>query len=407
MLEIPEIQSPKPEADRRDSECIGQKRSATENTGMKVEPDFVTFAPLEELQFLRARVQELEREKEAMAEENRRLKDMLVNEIPSLLSSMRWTLSTCTTRGSDSDFAKTQCIADSPEFPTGATENTDFIRAAPACLREPEPRPEFLQAIPHSAPRRLDGSQFAQTMAPSAERDDHAGGEYVVSNEHGSAVCPRVVTDEDCHTRLSSACSSPALPQPRDCGEMAHRRIVAGNKRQRVIGNGNDHVRQVEVYPGSSVFCEARVWHAAVQAPSPTAMARTLLLGVFDMDTLLHSNLRGGRSRRPTFPNHRAGLDPHKLDAIYSTDYFLSSSLHICALPLAQSSVSHALNPPRHPTFCTNIHSQLLAQSSVSHARNPPVTLPSALICTLSYWLNHLSVMHLTLPSTQLFTLSD
>ena len=47
--------------------------------GMKVEPDFANFAPTEELQFLRARVQELEREKAEMAEENRRLKDMLIN----------------------------------------------------------------------------------------------------------------------------------------------------------------------------------------------------------------------------------------------------------------------------------------------------------------------------------------
>uniref|UniRef100_A0A0E9QEK1 Uncharacterized protein n=1 Tax=Anguilla anguilla TaxID=7936 RepID=A0A0E9QEK1_ANGAN len=31
MLEIPETQPPKPEADRRDNECIGQKRSATAN----------------------------------------------------------------------------------------------------------------------------------------------------------------------------------------------------------------------------------------------------------------------------------------------------------------------------------------------------------------------------------------
>ncbi|KAL0964342.1 hypothetical protein UPYG_G00322530 [Umbra pygmaea] len=80
----------------------------------------------------------------------------------------------------------------------------------------------------------------------------------------------------------------------------------------------NGHVNQVEVYPGSGVFCEMRSWHAANQTQSPTVMARTLLLGVFDMDTLLNSNLRGGRSRRPMFPNHRTALDPQKLNAIFN-----------------------------------------------------------------------------------------
>ncbi|XP_064172981.1 uncharacterized protein LOC135244541 isoform X1 [Anguilla rostrata] len=311
MLEIPETQPPKPEADRRDNECIGQKRSATANRGMKVEPDFVTFTPAEELQYLRARVQELERDKAEMAEENRRLKDMLMNEIPSLLCSMKQTLSVCTGRASESDFG----VADGPGFAQPAPDGSEFVLAAPACARKPE-RAEFMQAVPGGVPRRADGGAFVQTMAPGAGRltddDGGVGGEYVVADDNdddGGVVCPVVITDEDCHTCSDSACSSPDLPPARDCAELEHRHVT---------GSDGNHVRQVEVYPGSSVFCEARAWHAAIQAPSPTAMARTLLLGVFDMDTLLHSNLRGGRSRRPTFPNHRAGLDPHKLDAIYS-----------------------------------------------------------------------------------------
>ena len=74
----------------------------------------------------------------------------------------------------------------------------------------------------------------------------------------------------------------------------------------------------VEVFAGSGVLCDFRCWQAANQAQSPTAMARTLLLGVFDMNTLMNSNLRGGRSRRPAFHPQRSALDPHKINAIFS-----------------------------------------------------------------------------------------
>ncbi|RXM37182.1 hypothetical protein EOD39_3148 [Acipenser ruthenus] len=74
----------------------------------------------------------------------------------------------------------------------------------------------------------------------------------------------------------------------------------------------------VEVYKGSNVYSEGMVWKAAIQANSATAMARTLLLGVFDMDTLLRSNLRGGKSKRANYADQKEGLDPLKLDAIYS-----------------------------------------------------------------------------------------
>ena len=72
------------------------------------------------------------------------------------------------------------------------------------------------------------------------------------------------------------------------------------------------------MYPGSGVLCDVRSWQAACQTQSPTAMARTLLMGVFDMNTLMNSNLRGGRSRRPAFQPQRSALDPHKINAIFS-----------------------------------------------------------------------------------------
>ncbi|XP_061083319.1 uncharacterized protein LOC133117861 isoform X2 [Conger conger] len=344
---------------------------------MKVEPDFVNFAPTEELQFLRARVQELEREKAEMAEENRRLKDLLINEIPSLLTSMKQTLSVCTARVSGPDFAHAHPGADSPSFGQSVTDGSEFIHAAPACVRKPE-RSEFMQTIPTSAPRRPDAVPFVPAMPSGLGRDD-GDGEYVVTDDDGGVVCPVVITDEDCHTCPSSACSSPDLPPARDCSELEHRRIS---------GNDVNHVRQVEVYPGSNVFCEARAWHAAIQAPSPTAMARTLLLGVFDMDTLLHSNLRGGRSRRPTFPNHRAGLDPHKLDAIYSTLAFLALSPNThppvpgsvlrqpCTLSTPTSPPLFTHSPPHpapvcfsltHSRSCSRSHGPIHSQRRLMH----------------------------------------
>ncbi|XP_062256890.1 uncharacterized protein LOC133966140 [Platichthys flesus] len=84
------------------------------------------------------------------------------------------------------------------------------------------------------------------------------------------------------------------------------------------MGDAPGEGSPVEVFPGSGVLCDFRWWQAANQAQSPTAMARTLLLGVFDMNTLMNSNLRGGRSRRPAFHPQRSALDPHRINAIFN-----------------------------------------------------------------------------------------
>ncbi|XP_034143439.1 cancer-related regulator of actin dynamics homolog isoform X3 [Esox lucius] len=55
---------------------------------------------------------------------------------------------------------------------------------------------------------------------------------------------------------------------------------------------------QMEVIKGSGVFCQAEAWKAARLAPSATAMVRNLLLGTFDLETLLKSNLNGGKPTR-------------------------------------------------------------------------------------------------------------
>lgn len=57
----------------------------------------------------------------------------------------------------------------------------------------------------------------------------------------------------------------------------------------------------------------------AQQSTTATAMVRTLLVGAFPMSTLLNSNLKGGKSRRPTDadqPSHEK-LDPEIMEAIY------------------------------------------------------------------------------------------
>ncbi|XP_036429679.1 uncharacterized protein LOC118810202 isoform X1 [Colossoma macropomum] len=59
---------------------------------MKTEPHMFSINSSEELHFLRSRVQMLEREKAEMAAENQRLKDLLVKEIPHLLSTMWQTI---------------------------------------------------------------------------------------------------------------------------------------------------------------------------------------------------------------------------------------------------------------------------------------------------------------------------
>jgi len=58
---------------------------------------------------------------------------------------------------------------------------------------------------------------------------------------------------------------------------------------------------------------------AVQQAPTATAMARLLLVAIFDSSTLLVSNLKGGVTKRPGAEDstHRlCKLDETKLEAI-------------------------------------------------------------------------------------------
>lgn len=299
MGEMPESQPSKFEGGRN-HECILQQRTETASVGitnraMKVEAGVLTHSHAAELQFLRSRVQELEREKVEMASENQRLKNMLVKEIPGLLSTMWQTMGT----------ANHHPHPTSPQAVSTATGRDSFMymhqhSVSGRSTQDREFSPALHQPMSnHSAmgPEDMNGNipHFGAEMAPSEE--DVTEEDLELSN----------MEDDDPHGCASGLCSPVEIPEMRPCSET-----------HCINGDSNLHLNHIEVYPGSGVFCEIRSWHAANQTQSPTAMARTLLLGVFDMDTLMNSNLRGGRSRRPTYPQQRNALDPHKISAIYN-----------------------------------------------------------------------------------------
>ncbi|XP_067467169.1 uncharacterized protein [Thunnus thynnus] len=227
-----------------------------------------------ELHFLHSRVRELEREKAELSAENQRLKSMLVHEIPGLLSTMWQTLGQ----------------VNSPHSVSTATGRSDSY--APYSHH-------------HYTATNQDGDFSPLVQVPPLGPDDLSMSEFcgpLGSEDEGGPGGPDHMGEE------APLCSQTDMEElRRSCSES-----------QCTAGDANDHVSQVEVYPGSGVLCDVRSWQAANQAQSPTAMARTLLLGVFDMNTLMNSNLRGGRSRRPAFQPQRSALDPHKINAIFN-----------------------------------------------------------------------------------------
>ncbi|KAK7157091.1 hypothetical protein R3I94_006988 [Phoxinus phoxinus] len=60
----------------------------------------------------------------------------------------------------------------------------------------------------------------------------------------------------------------------------------------------NEGAELVEIYPGSEVFVSRSAWSAASYAITSTAMVRCLICSVFDMETLLRSNLRDAVIKR-------------------------------------------------------------------------------------------------------------
>ncbi|XP_023825558.1 uncharacterized protein [Salvelinus sp. IW2-2015] len=287
MQEMPEPQPSKCEGERN-QECILQQRI---ETTMKMETDVFNPSHTAELQFLRSRVRELEKEKAEMAAENQWLQNMLVKEIPDLLSTMWQNLGQ----------------ANHPPHPAVSPQavSTAIVRGESYTYTHHSVSGHSGQGFSPPLHHQPMSNRSAMTQDDVNGSMSNFGPEMAIS-EHsvdGDLELSDITEDDDPHSSLFGSAAD--LPGMRTCSE-TH------------CVSGTGHVNQVEVYPSSGVFCEMRSWHAANQTQSPTAMARTLLLGVFDMDTLLNSNLRGGRSRRPTFPNHHTALDPHKLNAIYN-----------------------------------------------------------------------------------------
>ncbi|XP_029377461.1 uncharacterized protein LOC115055651 [Echeneis naucrates] len=271
--------------ERTDSGVLQRTHSGT-GTGpavVKVESgvtsaSVLTPPQISELHFLRLRVRELEREKAELSAENQRLKDRLVHEIPGLLSTMWQTLGQINGHHSNSMAA-------------GGSDSYMPYHHHAATNQDGDLSPQVqIQQFQEDLNRDL-----SESWDPlGADDDEVTVGEDLSFGSHMGEVAP--------------LCSQTDMEElRRSCSES-----------QCTAGDASGQVSQVEVYPGSGVLCDVRSWQAASQAQSPTAMARMLLLGVFDMNTLMNSNLRGGRSRRPAFHPQRSALDPHKINAIFN-----------------------------------------------------------------------------------------
>ncbi|XP_008319875.1 uncharacterized protein LOC103387133 [Cynoglossus semilaevis] len=229
-----------------------------------------------ELHFLRSRVRELEREKAELSTDNQRLRNMLVHEIPALLSTMWQTLG--------------QINSHSTSMVTGGGHSSYALYQHASSSG---PDGEFSPQIQQQQQQQLQ-EELSVELSESWDEDEPGGADLGLGSHMGeeAPICSQTDMEELRRSCSESQCTATGIMP----GQMT----------------------QVEVYPGSGVLCDLRSWQAANQAPSPTAMARTLLLGVFDMNTLMNSNLRGGRSRRPAFQPQRSALDPHKINAIFN-----------------------------------------------------------------------------------------
>ncbi|XP_012696729.2 uncharacterized protein LOC105912319 [Clupea harengus] len=284
---------------------------------LKVEPDTLCVSQAEELAMLRVRVQQLEREMARLAAENHHLKDLLVKEIPGLLSAMRQTLAPaqpdlhCSLSSSSSSSSSSGPLACSMANADGRY----------GLMPWPEPGPDPIPSIAELLRNRhedmdgLDGIDGnignGVDLAGSLESVAGRGGEVMkfelsdeLEEELGPFLCelgPRRPSVTSCGASPCQLAEMRTRGRPPGCNQLGDHR----------------HMEQDEVSPGSGVFCDARALRRANQSATPTAMVRNLLVGVFDKHTLLNSNLRGGSSKTSPFHNHHAPLDPRKLSAIY------------------------------------------------------------------------------------------
>ena len=65
-------------------------------------------------------------------------------------------------------------------------------------------------------------------------------------------------------------------------------------------------------------MCDRMLWSKAKHCTTASQLARTLLVGVFDTQTLLMSSLKGRANKRDSTADAKKPLDPERLNAIYS-----------------------------------------------------------------------------------------
>nr|XP_055059186.1 uncharacterized protein LOC129442896 [Misgurnus anguillicaudatus] len=73
----------------------------------------------------------------------------------------------------------------------------------------------------------------------------------------------------------------------------------------------------VELGHGTGIKVLRHQWTSALHAPTATSMVRVLLMAAFPLDVLIHSNLKGGKSKTNNGSDRRSALDKATMAAIY------------------------------------------------------------------------------------------
>ena len=80
---------------------------------------------------------------------------------------------------------------------------------------------------------------------------------------------------------------------------------------------------QIEVFAECGVFCDRRPLAAAKHSKTASSCARSLLIGIFDKETLLKSSLRGGKSRTLQDDNQKCSLNKAKVSNVIFGQFIL------------------------------------------------------------------------------------
>lgn len=75
-------------------------------------------------------------------------------------------------------------------------------------------------------------------------------------------------------------------------------------------------LHKVKIGNDGTVTVSSHCWETAKACTTPNGMARVLLMGLFSVDVLLKSNLKGGVSKLDPSAERRQALDPRKIQAL-------------------------------------------------------------------------------------------